>query len=153
MVVLVAIFNSLDTVSKSQAFQADRTQNIDDMRGVLNRMTKELRQATSVTQPASVPSSTLTYVTYVNGVSQTIVYTASGTTLTRKVGTATAFTVLTHLASTSIFTPSSATDITGIQWVEIDLRVTPARSPDTTLALEAKVNLRNRTAALTGTAS
>ena len=43
MVVLLAIFDSLDTVSKSQAYQADRTQSIDDMRGALNRLTKELR--------------------------------------------------------------------------------------------------------------
>ena len=151
MVVLLAAFNSFDTISKSQAYQADRTQSIDDMRGALQRMTKELRQATAVTQPSSVPSSTLTYVTYVDGVSTTIVYSASGTTLTRKVGSAAAFTVLTHLASTNVSTPSSATDVTGIQWVEIDLQVTPARSPNTTLALEAKVNLRNRTAALEGT--
>ena len=153
MVVLVAIFNSLDTVSRSQAFQADRTQNIDDMRGVLNRMTKELRQATSVTQPSASPSPTLTYVTYINDTPTTITYTASGTTLTRKVGAANPYPVLTHLASTEVFDPSSATDVTGIQWVEINLQVTPARAPDTTLELQGKVNLRNRTAALRGTSS
>ena len=107
MVVLVAIFNSLDTVSKSQAFQADRTQNIDDMRGVLNRMTKELRQATSVTEPTTTPSPTLTYVTYLDDQPTTITYTASGTTLTRKVGAANPFPVLTHLASTDVFSPST----------------------------------------------
>ena len=168
MVVLLAIFDSLDTVSKSQAYQADRTQSIDDMRGALNRLTKELRQATSVTEPTATPSPTLTYVTYINDVSTTITYTATGTydssgvctspascNLTRKVGSNDAFTVLTHLASSAVFTPATATtvDVTGIQWVEIDLSVTPARSPNTTLALQAKVNLRNRTAALTGTAS
>jgi Tfp pilus assembly protein PilW len=167
LVVLLAAFNSFDTVSKSQAYQADRTQNLDDMRGALNRMTRELRQATSVTQPAATPSPTITYVTYVNGVSTTIVYAATGTysavdgtcstgstcSLTRKVGTNAAFTVLTHLASNLIFTATSATDVTGIQWVEIDLSVNPARSPSTTLTLQSKVNLRNRTASLTGTTS
>jgi Tfp pilus assembly protein PilW len=165
MVVVLAAFNSFDTVSRSQAYQADRTQNLDDMRGALNRMTRELRQATSVTQPASTPSNTLTYVTYVNGVSTTIVYTATGTydatthlctvvascNLTRKVGAANAFTVLKRLTNDQIFTPVSATDVTGIQWVEIDLSVTPVKSPDTTLTLQSKVNLRNRTAALEGT--
>ena len=58
MVVLLAAFNSFDTISKSQAYQADRTQNLDDMRGVLQRMTKELRQATSVTDPGTTPAST-----------------------------------------------------------------------------------------------
>lgn len=167
MVVVLAAFNSFDTVSRSQAYQADRTQNLDDMRGALNRITRELRQATSVTQPASTPSSTLTYVTYVNGVSTTIVYTATGTydatthlctvvascNLTRKVGAGNAFTVLKRLTNDQIFTPVSATDVTGIQWVEIAISVSPVKSPDTVLTLESKVNLRNRTAALTGTTS
>lgn len=167
MVVVLAAFNSFDTVSRSQAYQADRTQNLDDMRGALNRMTRELRQATSVTQPASTPSSTLTYVTYVNGVSTTIVYAATGTydptthlctavascTLTRKVGAGNAFAVLKRLTNDQIFTPVSATDVTGIQWVEIAISVSPVKSPDTVLTLESKVNLRNRTAALTGTTS
>jgi len=166
MVVLLAAFNSFDTMSKSQAYQADRTQDLDDMRGALNRMTREIRQATSVTQPTSTPSSTLTYVTYVNGVSTTIVYATTGTydsagvctstptcKLTRKVGTGTAFTVLSRLANNNIFTATSATDVTGIQWVEIDLSVKPIKSPDTTLTLQSKVNLRNRTAALSGTTS
>ena len=153
MIVLLATFNSFDTVSSSQAFQADRSQNLDEMRGVLNRMTRELRQASSVTQPASTPSSTLTYVTYINDVSTTVTYAVSGTNLTRKVGGAAPYTVLARLASSDIFTPTSATDVTGIQWVEIDLAVTPARAPDTTLSLQSKVNLRNRTAALTGAPS
>jgi hypothetical protein len=161
MVVLLAVFDSFDTISKSQAFQADRTVSIDDMRNVLNMMTRELRMATSVTQPASTPSPTLTYVTYINGASTTITYTVTGTcsasapscTLTRTVGSAAAFPVLTRLTSSNVFTATSATDVTGIQWVEIDLSMSPIKSPTTTLVLQSKVNLRNRTAALTGTSS
>ena len=66
---------------------------------------------------------------------------------------ATAYTVLKRLTSADVFTPTSATDVTGIQWVEIDLSAAPIKSPDTTLTLQSKVNLRNRTAALTGTSS
>jgi Tfp pilus assembly protein PilW len=161
MVVLVAVFNSFDTVSRSQAFQADRSVMINDMRNVLNKMTRELRQATNVTEPASTPSSTLTYVTYINGTSTTVTYTVTGTcapgspncTLTRQVGTGTAYTVLKRLTSSAVFTPTSATDVTGIQWVEIQLSASPVKSPDTTLTLQSKVNLRNRTATLTGTTS
>ena len=161
MVVLLAAFNSFDTVSKSQAFQADRSVMINDMRNVLNKMTKELREATSVTQPATTPSGTLTYVTYINNTPTTVTYAVTGTcsagspncALTRKVGTGSAFTVLKRLTSADVFTPTSATDVTGIQWVEIDLSAAPVKSPDTTLTLQSKVNLRNRTAALTGTSS
>lgn len=161
MVVLLAVFSSFDTISKSQAFQADRSVSINDMRNVLNKQTRELRQATSVTQPASTPSSTLTYVTYVNGTSTTVTYTVTGTcsagspncTLTRQVGAGSAYTVLKRLTSSAVFTATSATDVTGIQWVEIDLSVSPIKSPNTTLTLQSKVNLRNRTASLTGTSS
>jgi Tfp pilus assembly protein PilW len=158
MVVLLAAFSSFDTVSKSQAFQADRSVMINDMRNALNKMTKELRQATAVTDPGATPSGTLTYVSYINGASTTVTYTVTGTcttgtptcNLTRKVGSGTAFTVLKRLTSADVFTPTRATDVTGIQWVEIDLSASPLKSPDTTLTLKSKVNLRNRTAALTG---
>jgi hypothetical protein len=167
MVVVLAAFDSFDTVSRSQAYQADRSLTLDDMRGVLNRMTRELRQATSVTGQSDVTSGTLTYTTYINDVSTSVTYTATGTydpsthlctslttcTLTRQVGTGTAFSVLTRLTNSNIFTPRSAFAVTGIQWVEIDLTVNPIKSPDTTLELQSKVNLRNRTATLTGTTS
>lgn len=157
LIVLLTVFNALDSVSRAQAYQADRTQVLDDMRGVMNKMTKELRQATAVeeiTDPTatSVISSSLTYTTSINGAATAVVYTASGTTLTRKVGAAAAFAVLQHLAPTgiNIFTRTRATTVTGVQWVEIDLVVNPARRPATTLELQSEVNLRNRTSSLTG---
>jgi Tfp pilus assembly protein PilW len=160
MIVLIAAFSSFDTISKSQAFQSDRSVALNDMRNALNKMTKELRQATSVTQPASTPSNTLTYITYVNGSSTPITYTVTGTcsgtptcTLTRQVGSGSPYTVLKRLTNANVFTPTSATDVTGIQWVEIAVSVAPLKSPTTTLTLQSKVNLRNRTASLTGTTS
>ena len=137
MVVLLAVFNSFDTVSKSQAFQADRSVMIDDMRNVLNKMTKELRQATSVTQPATTPSNTLTYVTYINGTSTTVTYTVTGTCQpgrpTARSPARSAPAARTPCSSASrapdVFTPTSATDVTGIQWVEIDLSATPVEEP------------------------
>ncbi|MGZ6930131.1 MAG: hypothetical protein ACXVK4_06295 [Acidimicrobiia bacterium] len=149
LLVIVTVLSALDNVSNSQAYQADRSVTLDDMRNVINRMTKDLRQATSINDCTATPS-TVTFTTYINGVGTVIVYNASGTTLTRKVGSGSAFTVLKNLASTSIFTCTSASDVTGVQWVEIDLKVTPKRSPTTTLELDSEVNLRNRTANLTG---
>jgi type II secretory pathway component PulJ len=155
LVVLLTVFNALDSVSGVQAYQADRTRNLDDMRNVINKMTKEIRQATAVeeiTDPTvnTLASSSLTYTTSLNGTATSITYAATGTMLTRKVGAGTAFTVLNNLASTTIFTRTRATDVTGVQWVEIDLTVNPARRPTTTLELQSEVNLRNRTSSLTG---
>ena len=148
LVVLTAL-SAFDTVSGSQAFQADRTKNLDDMRNVLNRMTRELRQASTVNEAASTASS-ITFTTAINGTATQIVYTATGTTLTKQIGSGAAFAALKNLANTSVFTLQSASTVTGVQWVEINLQVTPARYPTTTLVLDSEVNLRNRTAALTG---
>lgn len=148
LVVLLATFASFESVSKAQAYQANRTQTLDEMRGVLNRMTKDLRQATTVDDAVST-ASTITFTTYINGVDTDVVYTAAGSTLTRKVGTASAFTVMSHLADTNLFSYVSAGS--GVQWVEMTLRVTPTGYPTTTLVLNSEVNLRNRTSALTGT--
>ena len=150
MLVLLSVFSALDNVSGAQAYQADRTQNLDNMRGVLNKMTKELRQATAVSDPPVSTASSITFSTSINGVSTQIVYTATGGNLTKKVGTATAFTALKNLANTNIFGYVSADKVTGIQWVSIELSVKPARHPDTTLVLNSEINLRNRTSALTG---
>ncbi len=158
LIVLITVFSALDSVSASQAFQADRTKVLGEMRNVMNKMTRELRQATAVEEISdstllSQTSSSLSYTTSINGVATAIVYTASGTTLTRKVGAAAAFTALNNLDPTStanLFTRTRATTVTGVQWVEITLKVNPARRPATTLELRTQVNLRNRTASLTG---
>lgn len=150
LLVLLTVFNALDSVSSAQAFQADRTQSLDNMRETLNKMTKELRQATVVRDAPVSTSSSITFSTSINGVSTQIVYTATGASLTKQVGSAAAYTVLNRLETTDIFGYVSADDVTGIQWVSVDLEVSPARHPETTLVLNSEINLRNRTSALTG---
>ena len=158
LVVLITVFNALDTVSGAQAYQTDRSQVLGDMRNVMNKMTRELRQATAVQDipvatQLSLTTSSITYTTSINNAATAVVYTASGTTLTRKVGTAAAFTVLKNLdpGNLNIFTLERATSVTGVQWAKIDLLVNPARRPTTVLELKSEINLRNRTSILTGT--
>lgn len=146
--ILAVIFASLEQVVTSEAYSADRTASIDSMRLALNRMTRELRQASNVDDATSTASH-LEFDTYVNGASRHVAYNASGTTLTRTVGTGNAVTVLTGLASTNLFTYVSAPPVPGAQWVQINVQVRPKRSPDTILVLDSEVNLRNRTGATT----
>ncbi len=150
LVVLLVTFQALETTSKSQAYQTNRSSTLDEMRGVLSRMTKDLRQATSIDEATS-STSTVTFTTYVNDVSTQVVYTASGTTLTRTVGTASPVTIMTHLSSTDIFGYNPELGSSGVQWVDINLQVSPKGYPTTTLVLDSEINLRNRTSALTGT--
>ncbi|MBK5289685.1 MAG: hypothetical protein JJE46_14580, partial [Acidimicrobiia bacterium] len=86
--------------------------------------------------------------TSINGANVPIVYTATGTNLTKTVSGSTV-TLLKNLATTSIFTYVKADAETGIQWVSVNLQVNPARRPDTTLVLDSEINLRNRTSAET----
>jgi hypothetical protein len=152
ILVILTVLGAFDQVSKSQAFQADRTNALDDMRNVLNKMTRDLRQATAVTD-CGTDAGTVSFTTYVNGTPTAVSYNVSGTNLQRKQGSGNYFTVLKNMASSQVFTCTSATDVTGVQWVDIDLQVTPKKMPSTTLELSSEVNLRNRTASLAGGAS
>jgi type II secretory pathway component PulJ len=143
MVVGVVILQTLDSVTRSQAYQADRTESLDSMRLVLNTMTKELRQATAVDDAASTASH-VSFTTYVHGVSRRVQYTASAGTLTRRLDAGASITVQTGLATDSIFSYQSAPPVTGAQWVKIVLQVKPRRDPETVLVLDSEVNLRNR---------
>jgi Tfp pilus assembly protein PilW len=149
ILVILSVLGAFDQVSKSQAFQADRSAALGDMRNVINRMTRDLRQATAITD-CGTNSSAVSYTTYVNGSPTDVAYSVSGATLTRQEGSGNPFPVLKSLASSEIFTCKSATDVTGVQWVDIDLQVTPKKLPTTTLELTSEVNLRNRTASLSG---
>ena len=56
LLVLGVILASLDDVVKAQSYTSDRTTSLDAMRLTLNRMTRELRQASSIDETTSTPS-------------------------------------------------------------------------------------------------
>ncbi len=143
LVIGVVVVQTLDSVTRSQAYQADRTASLDSMRIVLNNMTKELRQATAVDEPNST-ASTVSFSTYVHGTLRNITYTAINGTLTRRLDAGVAIPVQAGLANDSIFTYQSAPPVPGAQWVQIMLQVKPKRDPETVLVLDSEVNLRNR---------
>lgn len=148
LLVLGVIYASLDEVVKADSYTADRTASLDDMRVALNRMTREIRQASNVDETTSTPSR-IEFDTYGPTGPRHVVYTATGTVLTRQVGGGSAIPVLTGLASTSVFTYVIAPPVPEAQWVQIKFQVRPKLAPDTVLVLDSEVNLRNRTGALT----
>lgn len=148
MLVVGVILSSLQEVMQAEAYTADRTASLDSMRLTLNRMTRELRQASSVDETTSTPSR-IEFDTYGPEGTRHVVYDLTGTTLTRAVNSGTPVTSLTGIASASIFTYVTAPPVPGAQWVRINLAVRPKRTPDTILILDSEVNLRNRTGALT----
>jgi hypothetical protein len=145
--VLGVIYASFDGVMKSEAYSSDRTSALDDMRLALNRMTRELRQASAVNEPVST-SSRIEFDSYGGGASRHVVYQVTGTDLTRSVNGGSATTVLRRVVSPDVFVYVDAPPVPGAQWVRINLQVHPRRTPDTVLVLDSEVNLRNRTGAL-----
>jgi type II secretory pathway component PulJ len=144
LIVLGVIAASLDQVVMAESYTSDRTNSLDAMRLTLNRMTREIRQASSIDEPVSTPSR-MEFDTYGSTGARHVVYNAVGTVLTRQVNSGSAVKVLSGLASTNIFTYVTAPPVPGAQWVLINLRVRPKRSPETILVLDSEINLRNRT--------
>jgi type II secretory pathway pseudopilin PulG len=139
MVVLGMFFEALGSSQRSEAFISDRTQALDALQTTMARITKDTRQATQINSTSS--SSQLDMQTYFDGSPANIVYTISGTTLTRSVNSGGAIVLIDNLASPSIFSyePSS----TSATVVDILLQATPKMSPDTTVQLTSEVRLRN----------
>ena len=138
-IVIGVIFAMLVNVQKSESFTQRRGDTLDELRVTMDRMTKDLRQATRVV--GTPTASHIEFMTYENGTSADVTYNATGTTLTRQVGATTATTMQSDLTTTSIFTyvPSPSTP----QVVEIALVVTPSNLPATTVTLDGEIHLRN----------
>jgi prepilin-type N-terminal cleavage/methylation domain-containing protein len=141
-VVVGALLTIFESVQRSAAFVQNRSETLDSMRLVVDQMTKEIRQASSVS--ATSTASTITMNTYVLGVPKTIVYEASGSSLTRSVDGGPAVVLQTRLTSTSIFTYTDS--VTNVQLVGLTLTVHPLHRPNTNLVLTSEARLRNRNA-------
>lgn len=141
-VVIVSLLGVFMSAQRSQAFASDRSQTIDDIRVAMNRITKEVRQASRI-DPAST-SSNLTMQTFVDGVSQTVTWRVNvpALRLERVDAAGNVVPVLQRLVLTSPFTysPSAAEPVV----VLVRLRARPRTSPGTVLELQSELQLRNR---------
>ena len=144
LVVMAAMFSVFGGMQRFGARQASRSQSSDVVRLAMERMTKEIRQATNVRTTST--ASYLDIDAYVGGVETRIIYDAtSGTTLTRTVDGVT-LPIVERLESSSIFLYSSDPS-TGAQpsVVTISLSVSPEKFSvdETTIDIDSEVQLRN----------
>lgn len=155
MLVVGSLLTVFESVQRSATFAQERSEALDEMRLTLDRMTKEIRQATWISPDATkTNASRLEMCTYVLGVTKRVIYqastTAAGTGLTRSEapcseGGGSPVVVQKELTTTSVFTYVDS--IADVSVVELDLSVRPARRPDTVLVLTSQVRLRNRSQA------
>lgn len=142
MIVMTAFLTFFSTLQRTSVRQIARGQANDDVRVVMQRMTKEMRQLSTL-RAGSGPS-VLDMDTFVDGVAKRITYTASGEVLTRAVDGGAALVVLERLTTTNVFTyaPSLAapTDIT----IFLQIRSEKFKADQALISLTSEVKLRNR---------
>jgi len=138
LVVVGSLLGIFVAVQRTAAFTQSRVESTDQMRIAMETLTKELRQASSITSDSD--ASTLTMATYINGNPVQVTYTVSGETLYRETGITFA-PVLDDLADGNVFTYTPSAE--GAQVVAVNFDVHPKQHPDTTLSLTSEVRLRN----------
>ncbi len=141
MVVITTLVSMLTTIQRSQVRQAARSYTNDITRIAMDRITKEIRQTSSVY--AGATASYLRVDTFVQGNPVTVTYQASGTQLTRTQGT-TSTVLIDRLTSTSVFGYDPS--VTNPTTIQISLRVQPesfVSDPNSTVELDSEVQLRN----------
>ncbi|MFN2613377.1 MAG: PilW family protein [Actinomycetota bacterium] len=141
LIVVTAMYTLFAVVQRTTVRQDKRNEVNNDIRLSMERMSKEIRQATNIYSDSGV--SLLHMDTFDNGSAITVTWRASGTTLTRTMGTTTS-TLLTGLTSTSIFAYSPS--ITGATDVTLTLKARPAHysTDPAVIVLTSQVRLRNR---------
>ena len=139
--VMVVMFNTLWSVQRSEAYTRGRVAAIDNMRISLNRITKDLRQATDFNTTPTV--SHIDVDTYVNGTAVRVVYDVTDGVITRSVDEATPIVMHEELTRDSIFTYTPV-DSEIPDTIKVELVVKPSNLPDTTLTLNSEIELRNR---------
>lgn len=144
LVVLTSMATFFNVIQRTSMRQDKRNEVTDNMRLAMERITKEIRQATAIRDGSG--GSLLDFDTYVDGTATHLTYTAAGTTLSRTVS-GHAQTLLTGLTTvTGVFTYSPG--ITNATDVTIDLHARPTRfsTDPTAVELTSQVRLRNRRA-------
>lgn len=145
LILVAAMLTFFNVIQRTNIRQEKRNEITGQMRLAIDNMTKEIRQASVIRITSS--ASVMDMDTYVNGTSKHVVWTATGTILTRSVDGGAARTFLEGLTSTNLFT--YAPGITDATDITIDLRARPVRftADPAVVRLTSQVRLRNRSAA------
>jgi Tfp pilus assembly protein PilW len=143
VLVVFGAFQFNDTAGRSQAATSARAEALQQAQTGLERMTRDLRQAATVTVPTSESIEMSTYVKSPTAAAslQTVRYVCASGTCTRLAGAATTGpAVVTSVRNADVFDPEPALDP---RYVGIKLRVGVTGATQT-LMLRDGVEIRNR---------
>lgn len=136
--VVPAVFQVAYGVERAGAFAKARSDALDEIGTAMDRMTKEIRQATTI---RSATGTSLDVDTYVNGVATRVAYSLSGSEIVARVDDDYDVVLLERVAAGDVFTYTP--DSTAPSVIKVTLRVEPERLPETTVELASEVKLRN----------
>lgn len=137
-IVLSALIGVFISVQRSQAYVADRTQSLDNLRVAMDRLSKEVRQATVV---GARSATSLAMTTFVSGSAEDVTWAVTGGTLTRTNQWGASTPLLRNVTNSDVFTYTPATGRPIV--VTVRLKMRPVQIPDTVLELTSEIRLRN----------
>ena len=149
MIVLTASLATIVKIDRGQREVASRTDELSRARQGVERMTREIRQASAVT---SVTPSSLTVDTIVrlNGaatpVRRSVTYACASSVCTRSVAGATATVLVPNVTNTNVFASQATNGVTNYVTFSIVMRVRTTLAASGSITLADGVDLRNSTA-------
>jgi len=137
-IVIAALLGIFISVQRSQAYVTDRSESMDGLRIAMDRVSKEVRQATAVT---SQSTTAISMTTFVGGSAEALTWSVSGGELRRTDEWGLTQIVLRDVTNTDVFTYTPATGPPLVVAVRLEMR--PAQSPNILLELTSEIRLRN----------
>lgn len=138
LLVMAGLLAGMHSVQKAEAYSRGRAEALDTMRTAMSRMTKEIRQGSTVV--GTPTTDRLELETYVKGVPEAVTYSVEDGNLTRREG-AEEEVVLQELVNSELFSYLPSADSPEV--VKITFVVEPQNLPATTVTVESEVRLRN----------
>jgi type II secretory pathway pseudopilin PulG len=140
MTVMVSILSVFTVVQRASVRQGARSQESDQVRLAIERMTKEIRQAVDVRAGSS--TTFLDIDTYVNGTATHISYTTTGGQLKRTSGGFSTV-LLDRLADTNVFAYDPSVTTPSVVTLTVSAKPEFYNSDNTIVTLTSEVKLRN----------
>jgi Tfp pilus assembly protein PilW len=140
MVVMTAILTAFNVIQTASVRESARSEESDQVRLAMERLSKEIRQASGVRAGSS--TTFLDIDTYVNGTETHISYTASGTTLSRTIDGETT-TMLERLSSTDVFAYDPSVSSPSVVTITLAAKPEFYNTDATVITLTSEIKLRN----------
>ncbi|MGZ4206933.1 MAG: PilW family protein [Actinomycetota bacterium] len=140
LVVMTSILTSFESIQKTSVRETARSEESDQVRLAMERVSKEVRQAIDVRAGSS--TSFLDVDTYIEGVETHVSYTASGTTLKRTANGQT-LTLLERLSSTNVFAYDPDVNTPSVVTITLVAKPEFFQSDSGLITLTSEIQLRN----------